>query len=265
MRLAARHPRANNLFPVKDQKYLASHCEVFLYYNRPVFPPTVMTTPSTIALNTYIDHTLLSPTANETAVRKLCEEAWIHQFKAVCVAPTYVAYTKDMLEFCPIRIEIATVIGFPLGYSTLSTKLHEAAAALRDGATELDVVMNISQFKSMAYLSIREELTQLASLAHQQDALLKVIIETAYLDSFELHTACEICAESQVDFVKTSTGFAPKGAEVETVRLMRSLLPDSIQIKASGGIRTKEQALAFIEAGASRLGTSAGVAIVGEA
>lgn len=240
-----------------------SYCGVFLIFINRHFLLLIVNTPS--ALHTYIDHTLLSPTANETAIRKLCEEAWIHAFKAVCVAPTYVAYTKDMLEFCPIRIEIATVVGFPLGYSTLSTKLHEAETALRHGATELDVVMNVSQFKSMAYLSIREELSQLASLAHQHDALLKVIIETAYLDRFELHTACEICVESQADFVKTSTGFAPQGADLETVRLMRSLLPQSVQIKASGGIRTREQALAFVEAGATRLGTSAGIAIVSEA
>jgi len=213
-------------------------------------------------LSQYIDHTLLLPTASETDIRKLCEEAWIHQFKGVCVAPGYVAYTKEMFEFCPVRIEIATVIGFPLGYSTTETKLFEARNALKHGATELDVVINISQFKSMAYLSIREELTQLAVIAHQNNALLKVIIETAYLDSFELYTACEICAEAKVDFVKTSTGFAPKGADIETVKKMRSILPAEIKIKASGGIKTYEQAMAFVEAGADRIGTSSGVAIV---
>ncbi len=216
-------------------------------------------------LNSCIDHTLLSPIASETDIRKLCEEAWIHAFKAVCVAPTYVRYTQEMLEFCPIPIEIATVIGFPLGYSTLSTKLHEAERALEDGATELDVVMNLAQFKSMAYLSVREELRQLAVLAHDQHCILKVIIETAYLDQFELQTACEICAEAQSDFVKTSTGFAPAGADLAIVALMRELLPESVQIKASGGIRSRAQALAFIEAGASRLGTSAGVSIMNEA
>lgn len=213
-------------------------------------------------LASYIDHTLLSPTARETDIRKLCEEAWIHQFKAVCVAPSYVAYTKDMFEFCPIRIEIATVIGFPLGYSTTVTKLTEAQNALDNGATELDVVMNISQFKSMAYLSVREELRQLTQIAHEREALIKVIIETAYLDNFDLTTACEICAEADVDFVKTSTGFAPKGAEIEVVKRMRGLLPSQIKIKASGGIKTYEDAIAFIEAGADRIGTSSGVNIV---
>jgi deoxyribose-phosphate aldolase len=135
-------------------------------------------------ISQYIDHTLLSPVATETDVRKICEEAWIHQFKAVCVAPSYVAYTREMFEFCPVRIEIAAVIGFPLGYSTTETKIFEARNALRDGATELDVMMNISQFKSMAYLSVREELRQLADITHEHNALLKVIIETTYLDSF---------------------------------------------------------------------------------
>lgn len=215
-------------------------------------------------ISQYIDHTLLSPIASETDIRKICEEAWIHQFKAVCVSPTYVAYTKEMFEFCPIRIEIVSVIGFPLGYSTTETKITEAKNALRDGATELDVVMNIAQFKSMAYLSVREELKQLADLAHQNNVLLKVIIETAYLDSFDLYTACEICAEAKVDFVKTSTGFAPAGADLETVKKMRSILPAEIKIKASGGIKTYDQAVAFIEAGADRIGTSSGVMMMTE-
>ena len=106
-------------------------------------------------ISSYIDHTLLTPTASETDIRKICEEAWIHRFKAVCVAPSYVPYVVEMMEFCPIKIEIATVIGFPFGYSTTATKLFEARNALQDGATELDVVMNISRFKSMAYLSVR--------------------------------------------------------------------------------------------------------------
>jgi deoxyribose-phosphate aldolase len=218
-----------------------------------------------INLSSYIDHTLLKPTASESDVRKLCEEAWIHQFKAVCVAPTFVAYTREMLEFCPVKIEIATVIGFPLGYSTTATKRLEAEIALKDGATELDVVMNLSQFKSMAYLSIREELRLLAALAHEKDAILKVIIETAYLDSFDLYTACEICAEAKADFVETSTGFAPSGADADIVRKMRSILAPEIKIKASGGIRTYHQACEMIDAGASRIGTSAGVALMNPA
>lgn len=216
-------------------------------------------------LASYIDHTLLSPVASETDIRKLCEEAWIHQFKAVCVAPSYVGYMKEMLEFCPVRIEIATVIGFPLGYSVKKAKLVEVQNAIDDGATELDVVMNMSQFKSMAYLSVREELKELTALVHAQNTLIKIIIETAYLDTFELHTACEICAEVNADFVKTSTEFAPAGAVQEVVRMMRSILPAHIKIKASGGIKTKESALELIAAGAERIGTSSGVLLVCEA
>jgi len=212
-------------------------------------------------LSLYITHTLLSPTASETDIRKICEEAWIHQFKAVCVAPSYVAYTKEMFEFCPIRIEIGTVIGFPFGYSTTETKIYEAKNAIRDGATELDVVMNIAQFKSMAYLSVREELRRLADLAHENSVLLKITIETAYLDSFDLYNACEICAEAKADFVNTSTGFAGSGADVETVKKMRSILSPEIKIEASG-ISTHDQALVFIEAGAERIGTSSGVIIM---
>lgn len=216
-------------------------------------------------LSSYIDHTLLTATASETDIRKVCEEAWIHQFKAVCVAPSYVPYVVEMLEFCPIKIEIATVIGFPFGYSTTAAKVFEAKTALAEGATELDVVMNISRFKSMAYLSVREELKQIADLAHERNAILKVIIETAYLDSFDLYTACEICAEAGADFVKTSTGFAPQGADLEVVRKMRSILPQQVKIKASGGIKTREQAWAMIEAGAARIGTSSGVSMMNEA
>lgn len=213
-------------------------------------------------LSSYIDHTLLSPVASETDIRKVCEEAWIHQFKAVCIAPVYVPYVIEMLEFCPIRIEVATVIGFPLGYSTTKVKMAEALDALQNGATELDVVMNISQFKSMAYLSVREELKQLATIAHEHNALLKVITETAYLDSFDLYTACEICAESGADFVKTSTGFAPAGADAETIRKIRTILPPQVKIKASGGIKSRAQAIEMIEAGADRIGTSSAVAMI---
>jgi deoxyribose-phosphate aldolase len=215
-------------------------------------------------LSSYIDHTLLRPAASETDIRKVCEEAWIHQFKAVCIAPVYVPYMIEMLEFCPVRIEVATVIGFPMGYSTTKVKVAEALDALQNGATELDVVMNISQFKSMAYLSVREELKQIADLTHEHNALLKVIIETAYLDSFDLYTACEICAESNADFVKTSTGFAPTGADAEIIRKMRAILPPNVKIKASGGIKTRAQAIEMIEAGAERIGTTSAVSIISE-
>ncbi|CCH56966.1 deoxyribose-phosphate aldolase [Fibrisoma limi BUZ 3] len=208
----------------------------------------------------YIDYTNLKPTATETDIRQLCAEAYEYRFRTVCVPPSYVLYASDLLAETPIKV--CTVIGFPLGYNSLPVKVTEAEKALEDGATELDMVMNLTRFKSMAYLSVREEISTLAGLAQSRGALLKVILETAYLDENEIRIACDLCAEAAPDFVKTSTGFAPVGAVVDHIRLIRSLLPASIQVKASGGIKTYEQAIAFIEAGATRLGTSSGVAIV---
>ena len=208
----------------------------------------------------YIDHTLLKPTATEMDFRKLCEEIYQYDFYSACVPPHYVSFVKDILIYS--QAKVCTVVGFPLGYQTTSTKLVEAERALSDGANELDMVMNINAFKSMAYLTVKQEIRELAELAHSKEALLKVIIETAYLDSFDLSIACEICEEAGADFVKTSTGFAHKGANLEQVKLMRHNLPASVKIKASGGIQTYEQAIAFIEAGAERLGTSSGVAIL---
>lgn len=211
-------------------------------------------------LAAYIDHTNLRPTATETDIRQLCVEAHENQFRAVCLPPSYVLYASDILAGTPIKV--CTVVGFPLGYNGLAVKVAEAEKAFVDGATELDMVINLTRFKSMAYLSVREEIATLARLAHGRGALLKVIIETAYLDLSEIHIACELCVEAEADFVKTSTGFAPTGTDPEQVKLIRSLLPETMQVKASGGIKTREQAQAFIDAGASRIGTSSGVTIV---
>lgn len=211
-------------------------------------------------ISRYIDHTLLKPTATEMDFRKLCEEIYQNSFYSACVPPFYVSFVKELLEYSDAKV--CTVIGFPLGYHSTETKITEAQKALADGADELDLVMNINAFKSMAYETVKQEIKAIAEIAHEKKALLKVIIETAYLDNFDIRIACEICEEAGADFVKTSTGFAPKGADIEQVKLMREVLPGNIQIKASGGIQTYEQAMAFIEAGATRLGTSSGVAIV---
>jgi deoxyribose-phosphate aldolase len=208
----------------------------------------------------YIDHTLLKPTATEMDFRKLCEEIYQNSFYSVCIPPYYVGFVKELLEYSDAKI--CTVIGFPLGFQTTEVKIAEAKKALSEGADELDMVMNINAFKSMAYETVKQEIKTLTEIAHDKNALLKAIIETAYLDNFDIRIACEICEEAGVDFVKTSTGFAPKGAAIEQVKLMREVLPSNIQIKASGGIQTYEQAMTFIEAGATRLGTSSGVAIV---
>ena len=211
-------------------------------------------------ISKYIDHTLLKPTATEMDFRKLCEEIYQNSFYSACVPPYYVAFVKELLSYSDAKI--CTVIGFPLGYHSTEAKIAEAQKALHDGADELDTVMNINAFKSMAYETVKQEIKAIAELVHSKNAVLKVIIETAYLDNFDIRIACEICEEAGVDFVKTSTGFANKGADLEQVKLMRKILPTHIQIKASGGIQTYEQAMAFIEAGATRLGTSSGVAIV---
>ena len=213
-----------------------------------------------INISKYIDHTLLKPTATEMDFRKLCEDIYQNGFYSACVPPFYVAFVKELLSYSDAKV--CTVIGFPLGYHSTEAKIAEAQKALTDGADELDMVMNLNAFKSMAYETVKQEIKTLAELTHANNALLKVIIETAYLDNFDIRIACEICEEAGVNFVKTSTGFAPKGADIEQVKLMREILPSNIQIKASGGIQTYEQAMAFIEAGATRLGTSSGVAIV---
>ena len=211
-------------------------------------------------LSKYIDHTLLKPTATEMDFRKLCEEIYQNNFYSACVPPFYVGFVKELLKYSEAKV--CTVIGFPLGYHSTEVKIAEAQKALTEGADELDMVMNINAFKSMAYETVKQEIIVLADLAHSRNTLLKVIIETAYLDNFDIRIACEICEEAGADFVKTSTGFAPKGADIEQVKLIREVLPSTVQIKASGGIQTYEQAMAFIEAGASRLGTSSGVTIL---
>lgn len=208
----------------------------------------------------FIDHTNLKPTATETDIRQLCAEAYQYRFRTVCVPPAYVLYAADLLT--DTSVKVCTVVGFPLGYNSPNVKVIEAEKALDDGATELDMVMNLARFKSVAYASVREEIRTLAGLAQGRGALLKVIIETAYLDEGEIYIASELCAEAGADFVKTSTGFAPAGAVLEQVRLIRSLLPERMGVKASGGIQTAEQARAFLDAGASRIGTSAGVALM---
>lgn len=211
-----------------------------------------------------IDHTLLSPDANETAIRKLCEEAWIHQFKGVCVAPAYVAYTREMLEFCPVPIEIATVVGYPFGYSTTATKLYEAKQAIENGATEIEVVMNIAWFKSMAYSSVQTELTELVKIAHDSNSLLKTVIQTNFLDSFDLYTACEIATESGTDFVQIPMpSFEIENSNEAAIKI-RSLLPPTVKLKVAGEIMTQKQASALLHLGVERIGTKHGVSIVSE-
>ncbi len=210
-------------------------------------------------INRFIEHTNLKPTITGKDVDLLVKEAKEYQFVGVCVPPFWVKRAKR--EIGDADIQLVTVVGFPLGYNMTETKMEELRLAIRDGADELDLVMNISAFKDgMPWPKI--EFAKSSKLCHEEGKILKVIIETAYLSNEEIVTACKLCNDAGVDFVKTSTGFAPEGAKPEHIKLMRSVLPSSVGIKASGGIKTYDQAIALINAGADRLGTSSGIQIM---
>jgi deoxyribose-phosphate aldolase len=210
-------------------------------------------------LAAYIEHTNLSPTLSIKDIDKLVEEAKHYKFLGVCVPPFWVR--RAFREIGDSGVKLVTVAGFPLGYNMTETKLDEIKRAIDNGADEIDVVWNITSFKTgIPWTKI--ELAKCSKLSHDHQKLLKVIIETAYLSDEEIVEACKLCTDAGVDIVKTSTGFAPTGAKVEHVKLMRSVLPEYVGIKASGGIKTREQAIAMVEAGADRLGTSSGIAIV---
>ena len=209
-----------------------------------------------------IDHTLLRPDATEAQIMQLCQEAVAHGFANVCVPPCYVATAAAQLA--DTDVVICTVIGFPLGYATSSVKFKEAEVAMYDGATELDMVINIAALKSGKAELVQAEILDLADLCHVHQALLKVIIETALLTEEEIVLACQLCVGGEADFVKTSTGFASRGASVADVELMRRSLPENVRIKAAGGIRTRAAALALIAAGADRIGSSNSVALIAE-
>lgn len=211
-------------------------------------------------INRYIEHTNLIPTLVDKDIDKLVGEAKAHQFLGVCVPPFWVK--KASREIGNQDIKLVTVIGFPLGYNMTETKIEEIKRAIGDGAQELDVVLNTSAYQSkMPWAKI--ELAKCATLIHENLCLMKVILETAYMNERDIVTSCKVSREAGADFVKTSTGFAPEGAKIEHVKLMRETLPSHVGIKASGGIKTFEQAKAFIEAGADRIGTSSGLGIMG--
>lgn len=210
-------------------------------------------------LASYIENTNLSPTLSIRDIDKLVDEARQYKLLGVCVPPFWVKRAKR--EIANDTILLVTVAGFPLGYNMTETKLDEIKRAIDNGADEVDVVWNITSFKTgIPWTKI--ELAKCSKLAHDHQKLLKVIIETAYLSEDEIVEACKLCADAGADFVKTSTGLAPAGAKVEHIKLMRSVLPAEVGIKASGGIKTRAQAIALVEAGADRIGTSSGVKIV---
>jgi deoxyribose-phosphate aldolase len=212
-------------------------------------------------LNRFIEHTALKPTLTDKDIDNLIEEAIEYEFLGVCVPTFWVR--KASREVKSHKIQLVTVIGFPLGYQMTENKLDEIKLAIDNGANELDIVMNISAFKSgMSWA--KTELAKCAQHIHDNDCLMKVIIETAYLSEKEIVTASLLCQDAGTDFVKTSTGFAPAGARLEDIKLIRSTINSNVGVKASGGIQNLESAIAMIEAGADRLGVSAGVQIMQE-
>ena len=209
-----------------------------------------------------LDHTLLRPDCTEAQIVQLCQEARQYGFASACVPPYYVPVAARELDGSSVAV--CTVIGFPLGYNSPRVKFREAEIALAEGATELDLVLNVSALKSGSLATVKAEVEDLADLCDVHDALLKVIIETALLTEEEMEMAARLCAEAGAHFVKTSTGFASRGASVADVELLRRVLPASVRIKASGGIRTREQARALLAAGADRLGTSNSLVIIND-
>lgn len=207
-----------------------------------------------------IDHTLLKPNCLEKDIVKLCKEAINFNFHSVCIPPFYLNVAKPILH--KTNVNLCTVIGFPFGYETLNTKLKSGEEALNAGAEEIDMVINLSAFKSGKIQYVYLEVERLAELCIQNRALLKVIIETAYLNKDEMRMITGICADAGANFIKTSTGYAEKGATIEDVAFLREIVPANIKIKAAGGIKTFEDAVKLINSGADRLGTSNGINII---
>ena len=207
-----------------------------------------------------IDHTLLRPETTSEKVKTLCLEAIEYGFAAVCIPPFFVSQAINFLG--ESEVKLATVIGFPFGYSHSLIKVEEAKRAMEDGADELDVVMNFGAFFSGNDKEVLKEIQSITQLANLKHKTVKWIIETGILSEEEIKRACILAVKAEVDYVKTSTGFNGGGATVEVVKLLRSVLPKKILIKASGGIKTREQALELIRVGADRIGTSSSLQII---
>ncbi|WP_199242482.1 deoxyribose-phosphate aldolase [Desulfosporosinus fructosivorans] len=211
-----------------------------------------------------IDHTILKPNVLDQEVEALCSEAKKFGFASVCLNPSYVALAKSRLAGSDVKV--CTVIGFPLGQNTTRTKIFEAEDAIELGAVELDYVVNVSDVLNERYAVVKAEMEQFAGLKQKHSGILiKIILETCYLSLAQISKLCQLAKEANLDFVKTSTGFGSGGATVEQVELMRKTVGPTMGVKASGGIRSYEDAFKMVEAGASRIGASAGVRIVSEA
>lgn len=210
----------------------------------------------------YIDHTLLKPDATKEQVEKLCQEARDFHFASVCVNPTFVPIAARALRGSSAKV--CTVIGFPLGANAPATKAYEARKAIREGAREIDMVINVGALKSGNYELVLEDIMAVVEAGHESNVIVKVIIETALLTDEEKVVACTLSKQAKADFVKTSTGFASGGATLRDVAIMRATVGPNIGVKASGGVSNYADALGMIEAGATRIGASAGVKIVRE-
>ncbi|HHX60550.1 MAG TPA: deoxyribose-phosphate aldolase [Epulopiscium sp.] len=211
-----------------------------------------------------IDHTILKADATEEEVKVLCEEAKRYQFATVCINPCYIPQAVHLLQGTPVGI--TTVVGFPLGNMTFMAKAYEAKEAVELGATDVDMVINIGAMKDGKHDYIRHEIEGVVKAAKgvNKDTIVKVILETCLLTKEEIVKACELSAEAGADFVKTSTGFSSGGATIEDIALMRKTVGPNIGVKASGGVRTYEDAKAMVDAGATRIGASASVSITTE-
>jgi len=223
-----------------------------------VIPLTIVLTSMNLA--PYIDHTVLKPTTLISDIHKLCSEAKQYGFAAVCVPPPFVKFAKQLLDSTDIKV--ATVIGFPFGYSAVEAKIAEIVLAMIDGTDELDMVINLIALKNNDWQYLANEINHIMPVIKSKDKVVKIIIESGLLTDDEIIKCCDLYGAAGIDYLKTSTGYAEKGAIIETVQLMRKYLPTHVQIKASGGIRTYEFARQLVDAGATRLGCSASVAII---
>lgn len=206
-----------------------------------------------------IDHTLLKPESTREQVEKLCAEAKEYNFASVCVNPTWVKLSAQLLEGTSVKV--CTVIGFPLGASTPTTKAFETADAIENGAGEIDMVLNIGALKTNDTELVRRDIEAVVQSAKGK-AIVKVILETCLLSKEEIKLACQLSKEAQADFVKTSTGFSTGGATIEDVSLMREVVGPNMGVKASGGVRSLEDVEKMLQAGATRIGASSGVQIM---
>ena len=209
-------------------------------------------------LNKFIDHTLLKPTATNQDIVNLCNEAITYGFFSVCVNSCHVTLAKSCLK--QSHVNVCSVIGFPLGAMSTQAKVYEAKTALQDGANEIDMVINLGLLKSSDFNGVCKDIESVKSI--MPNTILKVIVETCYLDKKELIKASELVLKSGADFIKTSTGFGTGGATIEAVEIMKAVVGNKIKIKASGGIKDAKTALEYINMGVDRLGTSSGIAIV---